>query len=486
VKRNDVIALSGLLALFIAACLAVGSFHPDRSFVAYRYAENLAAGHGWVYNPGDAPVEGYGNALWVAKCAMMKAAGLPLPVAAPMLSLFFGMVSLVLLWFVLRARVSSAAAVITTGFAAVSGPLAAASMSGEGVTLVAALAVAMVWLLDAAGTRRVTWILAGLVGALLAMCGNPLAVVFPAALVMRVRMPRGEGTQRSGMIIAAAVFAVAVTGFHVWRIATFGSLTPHAPGLVARLASPGELFAVQPFDMAPFGWFYVMLFVAGVARTRFAHDRGLPWVAATTAIVAGVVTLSARDPLPGLASSAVVILLLSIPAAGLVDAVAQSVAPRLARALLALALLLVSLGCAMDARVFARHIRESHDLTLQPLGRWMARWQSDGSLLCDAPGAVPYYSGWRTIPVSASTTLSEAPDVVMLTSEGMFTAEMDAAQTRVADALTERYRVLAAIRRDWTRDRAFILYARNDIPELTDDLMEAFPQGVGTVVRLNR
>ncbi len=485
-KRNDGITLAGLLVLFGVTCAVVGSFHPDRAFIGYRFAENFAAGHGLVINPGDAPVEGYGNALWVAKCAMMKLAGLPLPVAAPMLSLFFGLVSLLLLWFVLRARVSLPAAVVVTGFAALSGPLAVASMSGEGVTMMAALTVVMVWLLDRAGARRVTWVLAGLAGALLAMCGNALAVVFPAVLVMRARASRGPAPPRAGMIIAAAVFAAVTVAFHAWRFATFGALAAPVAGFGAGIASPRDLFSVQPFDMAPFGWFYALWFVAGIAGARLARDRAMPGLAAAAAVAAGVVTLSSRDPLPGLAGSAAVVLLLSIPAAALVDAIAPSVAARPVRALLAVALLLVSMGHAMDARVFAGHIRESHDLTLKPLGRWMAGWRSDGTLLCDTPGAVAYYAGWPVEVVGATQTSPVEADVVLLTSEGMFVPDMDPALSAVAASLAGRYRVLAAIRRDWTLDRAYIIYANARVPNLTDEEIDQFPIGVGSVARLFR
>lgn len=37
----------------------------DDAMISMRYAKNLAAGHGLVWNPGEAPVEGYTNPLWV-------------------------------------------------------------------------------------------------------------------------------------------------------------------------------------------------------------------------------------------------------------------------------------------------------------------------------------------------------------------------------------------------------------------------------------
>jgi hypothetical protein len=115
----------------------------------------------------------------------------------------------------------------------------------------------------------------------------------------------------------------------------------------------------------------------------------------------------------------------------------------------------------------------------------MATWRADGTLLCDAPGAISYYSGWATTVVAGNAMPPGAPDLVILASQGLFDVDMGRDAARVAAALTGHYRVLGAIRLDWTRDRAFIIYAREDIPVLDENARGSFPQGVGTVVRLN-
>jgi hypothetical protein len=49
----------------------------DDAMVSMRYARNLVDGHGLVWNPGEAPVEGYTNFLWVLWLAVLHATGLP-------------------------------------------------------------------------------------------------------------------------------------------------------------------------------------------------------------------------------------------------------------------------------------------------------------------------------------------------------------------------------------------------------------------------
>src|SRR5437899_3109799 len=49
----------------------------DDAMISMRYARNLAAGHGLLWNPGQAPVEGYTNFLWTLWMALMHLFGAP-------------------------------------------------------------------------------------------------------------------------------------------------------------------------------------------------------------------------------------------------------------------------------------------------------------------------------------------------------------------------------------------------------------------------
>jgi len=84
-----------LVILLLAAFQALRFFVPvDDAYISYRYAENLAAGRGLVFDPGER-VEGYSNFLWVILLALSRILGAPIPAASLWLGLFLTLGTLV-------------------------------------------------------------------------------------------------------------------------------------------------------------------------------------------------------------------------------------------------------------------------------------------------------------------------------------------------------------------------------------------------------
>jgi len=91
--RNHRVLLGAALLLVLAALLlhaSVYAFLTDDAFISFRYAVNLAQGHGLVFNPGHERVEGYTNFLWVVLLAgANRVLGLaPEDIANPLLLVF--------------------------------------------------------------------------------------------------------------------------------------------------------------------------------------------------------------------------------------------------------------------------------------------------------------------------------------------------------------------------------------------------------------
>lgn len=83
----------------ILSAVFISSYWPftlDDSFITFRYAMNLATGHGPVYNPGLPPAEGYTSFLWVVVMALPHLMG----VSAEIFSKLVGIAAYGLILFV--------------------------------------------------------------------------------------------------------------------------------------------------------------------------------------------------------------------------------------------------------------------------------------------------------------------------------------------------------------------------------------------------
>ncbi|HOH31874.1 MAG TPA: glycosyltransferase family 39 protein, partial [Candidatus Hydrogenedentes bacterium] len=70
----------------------------DDAFVSFRYADNWARGFGPVYNPGEPPVEGYTNFLWVALLTLGARLGGDIVLLSRVLGAAAGVLTLLLLF----------------------------------------------------------------------------------------------------------------------------------------------------------------------------------------------------------------------------------------------------------------------------------------------------------------------------------------------------------------------------------------------------
>ncbi len=83
----------GLLALWFGY---LSVYQTDDAYIFYRYADNIAHGRGFVFNEGE-PVEGVSSILWTLVLVPFAAVGIPLPVAAQVLTALCGAAVLALL-----------------------------------------------------------------------------------------------------------------------------------------------------------------------------------------------------------------------------------------------------------------------------------------------------------------------------------------------------------------------------------------------------
>ena len=203
-RRLTIVVLGGTLALLLAHVLLY-RFVCDDAFISFRYARNLAEGHGLVFNPGHERVEGYTNFLWVVVLAAPARVGIAPEHAAQVLS--------VLLTVGLWALVARASMRWVPGPFAVFAPLALA--------LTRSVAV---WSTSGLETRLFEVLVIGAVFRLVEEVKRPDARPWAALLFALAALTRPDG-----LLIAAASMGVATLfrrrwGHAVSSAAIFGGI----------------------------------------------------------------------------------------------------------------------------------------------------------------------------------------------------------------------------------------------------------------------
>lgn len=198
----------------------------DDPWITFRYGRNLVSGHGLAFNPGDGPVEGYSNFLWMLWSAVVQAVGVDPLAGARLLS--FAAAAAILWW-------------LCTG---VPGLRRGESRAPHGAVLLAAIPAFGVWTLGGMETLSYAFLLfaavlasarcavrpssascwalgACLAGAALSRPEGP--IVFAAPVVAAVVAWRRPSRGMAAAVLGALGVFIAYT---LWRLWVFGSIVP--------------------------------------------------------------------------------------------------------------------------------------------------------------------------------------------------------------------------------------------------------------------
>jgi len=101
ISRGHYAGIVGLVLIVVGQGPLFGWDVVDDAFITFRYAANLADGHGLVFNIGDR-VEGYSNFLWNVLLAASGSIGCDIVLTGKLLSLIFACLAVVLTWVCAR------------------------------------------------------------------------------------------------------------------------------------------------------------------------------------------------------------------------------------------------------------------------------------------------------------------------------------------------------------------------------------------------
>lgn len=512
----DVAVLAGALALFALLALQMAPFVPDDSYISYRYAANLAAGAGLRFNPGDAPVEGYSNFLWIVLLALPARVGIDPVVAGPLLGGLFGGLTIVALWTLLRRLGRTGPDLfVPVGLLAVAAPLLLYTVSGMETPLFAFLLLTLMPAAERVWTRpsMANGAMLGAIGVLLALARPEGIIALPVVLVCLTLFASRAG--RSALwratVVAALLFVVALVVYHVWRLSYFGAFWP-TPFLSkgasgdalfgSAVTNLRQFFVRQTHYYTPLAYYYgaiaIPAAVAAVMAWRRGEHRPIEWTALILALVFAVIYLNFVDWMPGMRYYAPLVGLLLIPfsllGSQLFDAGARA-RGGLAYLLLGAVLALFSLSSLAGLRLDSGRLQTSTAASMVELGHWLrGAMPGDAVLAMSDVGATPYYSGLRTIDINPESltdrTIAEQgwsadyfftvdPDVVVLTAFSLTRPDFYGAHEELytMPRFQAAYERIGVVRNDWYQDRAYWVFARRGQAPSAEQ-MATFPAGI--------
>lgn len=245
-KKNHIIIGITFSILFAILSSLYYGFVLDDAFIIYRYALNLAWGHGIVWNPGSEPVEGYTSFLWV----IINCAAVLVDIDPVIFSKIISMAAaLVVIWIlaVSGKNLHWSLSAIFVSALALSPCFALLTMQGLETALTTLL------LLAAAGTSLALFskpsagkIIALFALAFIGFLARPDTCAFTGPLLGATMFLFVREKNKNALLAffgAGAVFALAFSLYTAWRVNYFGSAFPTT--FYVKLAVGGSLFRKQ-------------------------------------------------------------------------------------------------------------------------------------------------------------------------------------------------------------------------------------------------
>lgn len=279
-----VAGIGAAVALFLSRARNVGVVDED-AFISFRYAQNLLAGDGLVFNPGGQRVEGITNLLWTLFVAAGTwLTGVGLPAVSVALGLACGVLVLVLAWaWVFEELAGSGVSWSFAAGGALAAPLLLAVAPGFAFYAASGLEVAFFALLVTGGLyflRVGGKLWCAVVGSLLlgaAAMTRPEAALVLAFAAAAYSLWPGKDTRRR-MLAAALPGGAVLVAVTLWRLYYYGALIPNT-----AFAKAGGFEVVQrwgwPYvvEVAGQNWFHLawLLALAGAASHRGFLKRNL-------------------------------------------------------------------------------------------------------------------------------------------------------------------------------------------------------------------
>ena len=406
-NRNKIAILAAvfILVVLIWHNYSIRPWMLDDAFISFRYAENFAAGHGPVFNPGER-VEGYTTFLWVLILAAGKALGLNVVPLSKILGSLFALGTLALLFYAYRfsRRISAQVSLLAALFAGTCGVFTPWLSSGMEVllfTFLVLLSFLYHFFLAEKENPKTFQLL--LLGVFLALCsltrpeGLLIAGIVLAQRLLKVRI----GSWRV-FFFSFLSFAIIYLPYFAWRFVYYGYPLPNT--FYTKVGSNAEQIArgiIYLHDfLSPAFLLAALALVPFVTLRWFRAYRELSILPIALIFYTAYIVVVGGDIMPAFRFFTPLLPLLSLLAAIALNSLPG---PKKPAAIVAFILSVAVVGYNLYEIRHDRHIDYRIKIDqVAARGREVGIWlrlnsRSNAVLATNTAGSIPYFSRLKTI-----------------------------------------------------------------------------------------
>ena len=272
----------------VLLCYRLRDFTTDDAWISVRYAENLANGHGFVWNPGGVPVEGFSNPLLVYGEALAHRVGWSAMSFARTLGVASAVACVCLVYWRGRDVVGETAARSATVLTGLCPPMALWAVGGL-ETAVTGLVITAGVLVLARRLEGKPWLAGALLALLPWLRPEGLVVALPVAVFWAFPRLVRTSTRRGALIGLAVVGGLPVLSqlvLEIVRLAAYGHVLPNP--VYYKVGNGGIIEVALKFVRQ--AWPVLALAGAGIIASRWRQ-----WLFAVPPAVYFVGSLGTAD-----------------------------------------------------------------------------------------------------------------------------------------------------------------------------------------------
>lgn len=239
------------LAAYSVTCYQLQAEIADDAYISFRFARNLAEGHGLVWNIGGERVEGYTNFLSVLLLAISHRAGLEIPIVETCLAIAASLGTVALLVWVAHRHLGGLhpwIAVVIAFFLAdrITATHTVSGMETQLFVFLLAVVITLALAFVDAPSRSIALMLA--LGFFACVLCRPDAAVFVGGIFIALGLchkktgsPASHCPPFNEIWVCASIFGLLVAVYAAWKYSYFGYLLPNSFYIKSR---PEQAFSL--------------------------------------------------------------------------------------------------------------------------------------------------------------------------------------------------------------------------------------------------